>query len=366
MARRRDPRIFITLAVDMPDHPKFAALTKGQKWLIVEAIMYSRKYLTDGCIDMSIWRKMDTKRNRDAVEQTGVCYTIPKESRQISDEIASDFFTRTGNLLPTNCVYFPTYFDHQQSRAEVEEYLENKRSAGKKGGEAKAASTSQRPEEEVAPATADGYQTGSETVPEKEKEKDKEIKNPPKPPQGSDAQRTELVVIDGGVGGVDKRSTRKRGTPLPDGWMPPGDAIEWAKREHADVDLRKAHEKFSLWWPAQPGQKALKVDWVRTWKTWIATADDRGETLKAGVNRGRGGGRTSAAPAHANGVPLTPAEIKRARSEALKDRPNPEILAAAGIELTDEQRRNLGMLPSGGVVIDADGYEYEDTFAIQA
>jgi hypothetical protein len=177
MARRdRDSRIFITLSVDMSDHPKFAPLTKGQKWLIAEAMMYCRKYLTDGCIDLPKWRKMDTKRNREAVEATGVCVVIPKDSQHFDDKLASNFFTRTGETLPSDVVYFPTYFDHQQSRAEVEAYLKSRRSAGKKGGEAKAANASKGGSEGVARATAsavaNGYQTPSKSVPESESETD--------------------------------------------------------------------------------------------------------------------------------------------------------------------------------------------------
>ncbi len=104
----KDRRTFITLAVDMPDHPKLATLTKGQCWLIVEALMYCRKYKTDGVIDAAVWRRMDTKRNREAVERSGLCVDLATESRQNYDRIADDFRQKTGDALPDSGVFFQT------------------------------------------------------------------------------------------------------------------------------------------------------------------------------------------------------------------------------------------------------------------
>lgn len=135
----KDKRTYITLAVDMPDHPKLATLTKGQCWLIVEALMYCRKYKTDGVIDPAVWRRMDTKRNREAVEQSGLCVDLATESRQNRDRIADEFRQKTGDALPESGVFFFDYAEHQQTRREIEASTEAKKVAGQKGGKARAA-----------------------------------------------------------------------------------------------------------------------------------------------------------------------------------------------------------------------------------
>jgi hypothetical protein len=68
----------------------------------------------------------------------------------------------------------------------------------------------------------------------------------------------------------------------------------------------------------------------------------------------RNGGRPVAGPVHANGTPLTSGELKFAQAEARKERPNPQVLAAAGIDLTEQQRHNLGMAPTGTPAIEAE------------
>jgi hypothetical protein len=363
MARRdRDSRIFITLSVDMSDHPKFAPLTKGQKWLIAEAMMYCRKYLTDGCIEMPVWRKMDTKRNREAVEQTGVCIVVPTELRNFDEKIASDFCSRTGEKLKSNCVYFPTYFDHQQSRAEVEAYLEKRRSAGRKGGEAKAANRPREGSETLASATAsavpNAYQTPSKSVAESESESEVStyVDTPPvNPPRGATRH---LQPIDGGAAKTPaRRETRKRGTRLPDGWYPPREVSDQMLKDFPNLDLRSHHGDFCDHWHAKPGRDAEKLDWVATWRKWM-----RKEGREQQTRLSRRGGLV----APTAGTALSNADLKRARAEALKDCPNPDILAAAGIELTDTQRTNLGMVPAGGAVIDADGFEYNDSLPLEA
>ncbi|WP_157224926.1 hypothetical protein [Nocardia thailandica] len=131
----KDNRIFITLAVDMDRHPKFASLNDAQKWLIVKAIMHCREYLTDGRVALPAWRKMGTDRNRKAVLATGVC---SEDAEQ-------------------NCVIFHDYAQHNQTRAEVDAAKEKARSAGQKGGLRKAANakrnTPKRPSSGLAAAS---------------------------------------------------------------------------------------------------------------------------------------------------------------------------------------------------------------------
>lgn len=68
-------------------------------------------------------------------------------------------------------------------------------------------------------------------------------------------------------------SSKKRGSRLPDDWQPD---IEFA----VSLGLSQAQslneaQKFREWWPAQPGQKGVKLDWSLTWKTWCRKAVER-------------------------------------------------------------------------------------------
>ncbi|MQX66324.1 DUF1376 domain-containing protein [Sinorhizobium meliloti] len=68
-------------------------------------------------------------------------------------------------------------------------------------------------------------------------------------------------------------SSKKRGTRLSVDWSPD---IAFA----VSIGLSQAQamteaEKFREWWPAQPGQKGVKLDWDLTWKTWCRKAVER-------------------------------------------------------------------------------------------
>lgn len=176
----RDKRIFITIAVDMPDHPKLAALSGAQMWNIVEALCYSRKYTTDGVIDLPVWRKKFTKRNRDAILETGFAVEFragaivsgPDEIRTDSGKVREVFERTSGRDLPTDCVLFLDYLEHQQSRAEIEATQEQRSSAGKKGGQASGESRRETGSKREANASAKPKQTGSRKEPELELERE--------------------------------------------------------------------------------------------------------------------------------------------------------------------------------------------------
>lgn len=68
-------------------------------------------------------------------------------------------------------------------------------------------------------------------------------------------------------------SSKKRGTRLPDDWVPDIDfALELGlTRQQSEIEATK----FREWWPAQPGQRGVKLDWGLTWKTWCRKAVER-------------------------------------------------------------------------------------------
>ena len=68
-------------------------------------------------------------------------------------------------------------------------------------------------------------------------------------------------------------ATRKRlASRIPDGWEPSVGGIEYAERELPNVDVPRLAEAFSDYWRAAAGEKARKVDWDATWRTWVRRA----------------------------------------------------------------------------------------------
>lgn len=68
-------------------------------------------------------------------------------------------------------------------------------------------------------------------------------------------------------------SSKKRGSRLPDDWEP-----DMAFAISLGLSLSQANNeaaKFREWWPAQPGQKGVKLDWGLTWQTWCRKAAER-------------------------------------------------------------------------------------------
>lgn len=67
----------------------------------------------------------------------------------------------------------------------------------------------------------------------------------------------------------------KLATRIPEEWEPSGDLIAYAERELPNVDAAKLAESFVDYWRAASGQKARKLDWDATWRTWVRRSCDR-------------------------------------------------------------------------------------------
>ncbi|RPA65781.1 hypothetical protein EF294_03325 [Gordonia oryzae] len=93
-------------------------------------------------------------------------------------------------------------------------------------------------------------------------------------------------------------SAQKRGTRLPEGWMPDQSVIAQMRQERPDVDLQAEHRKFADHWKAATGKNATKRDWDATWRNWIRNA--------------RGSSRVA---------PISTTDARIAAAQALKDRP---------------------------------------------
>ena len=71
------------------------------------------------------------------------------------------------------------------------------------------------------------------------------------------------------------KTSKARGTRLPDDWFLPKAWGEWAAAEFphwtADV-IRIEAEKFRDHWRAKTGKDATKADWLATWRNWCRSA----------------------------------------------------------------------------------------------
>jgi hypothetical protein len=62
-----------------------------------------------------------------------------------------------------------------------------------------------------------------------------------------------------------------KGTRLPDDWMPDHELIAQVTAESGDLWKREL-PKFKDYWPAQPGQRGVKLDWRGTFRNWVRKA----------------------------------------------------------------------------------------------
>lgn len=321
----KDKRIFINLAVDMDRNPKYVNLTDGQKWLIVKAIMHCREYPNDGNLPLPVWIKMGTKRNRISVESCGAI-TIDEAK---------------------NVAKVHDYCEHNQTIAEIEKARESKITAGQKGGKARAANRAAQAEE-----LAEGLAAAKQNLKQNQAEIEIELltnvsskKDLPDSPANTPPKRAGY-------------------TPEFEEWWkvyPRGEAkgaafkaYENARRQVGTQRLLDAVRGYAAD-PNLPEQTF--IPYAQKWLNEQRYADGPLPARSQPSRNSHYGGNN--VPCHPNGVPLTSGEIKFAQAEALNDRPNPNVLKLAGIPLSDQQRRNLGMLEdSDNQIIEAESDDW--------
>jgi hypothetical protein len=64
----------------------------------------------------------------------------------------------------------------------------------------------------------------------------------------------------------------KRGTRLPEDWMPPLDVVAQMRAECPNVDQALALRKFRDYWSEKVGKDATKLTWKGTYRNWIRNA----------------------------------------------------------------------------------------------
>lgn len=73
-------------------------------------------------------------------------------------------------------------------------------------------------------------------------------------------------------------SSGGRATRIPDDFEVTPDMADWARREvPALIDAGRGKgetDRFRDYWASEGGQRARKVDWIKTWHNWMRRADD--------------------------------------------------------------------------------------------
>lgn len=67
-------------------------------------------------------------------------------------------------------------------------------------------------------------------------------------------------------------AAKKRGARIPDDFTVTPAMVTWAQTNTPDVDGRYETAQFIDYWTAKSGAAATKLDWVRTWQTWMRKA----------------------------------------------------------------------------------------------
>lgn len=214
----KDQRLYAKLTLDFADNEKILPLSHAAFRCLIEATLWSRKRMSDGVL-----------ARRFAVAKWGL--DVLQELSTNDPEKPSLIETETGWAIRD-------FAEHQDTKAEIEARQERNRLAGQKGGLAKSKQGAKRP--------------ASKPVSENLAETETETHN----------STTAKAVV----------GARKRGTRLPENWMPPQAAIDAIKLECPNVDLKAEHRKFVDYWTDQTGAKAVKQSWEGTWRNWIRRA----------------------------------------------------------------------------------------------
>ncbi|QRY62713.1 hypothetical protein JVX90_00095 [Gordonia sp. PDNC005] len=183
----KDNRPWIKVTVDMWRHPKITALSMPQRWALIGLWSLSMEYRTDGVVDASFARRQGITAR--------VCNALADA------ELLS--FEDGGQTMILH-----DYLDHQMSAAELDKRTDQRRSAGKKGGQAKARNRS-------GPLGA----KGSGPL-------DAERSGPPSDTRGHARASEEEKEGEGNTSSAaaDTYVPRERGEqpqPFSDGWIPP-------------------------------------------------------------------------------------------------------------------------------------------------
>lgn len=72
-----------------------------------------------------------------------------------------------------------------------------------------------------------------------------------------------------------KKANTTKGSRLAEDWKPGPGEVAYAREHAPSVDVEREAMNFVDYWVPIPGQRGVKLDWTRTWQTWVRRAHDR-------------------------------------------------------------------------------------------
>ncbi len=203
-------------------------------WTLAGA--WSAKELTDGIVPGYVLEELGcTPRIREALIEASLwrdqAVTKPSPSRDQAFTTASS---------PLEAVAYHDWNVYQPTRAQVEEYRASER-------ERKAKARSVRADKTRNPV---GIREVSHT--------ESVLPDPTRPDPTITNTSKEVLV-----------SAKTKSSRIPSDFHITNEMRQWATVNAPGMDIDRITEGFIDYWASVPGQKALKTDWVATWRNWM-------------------------------------------------------------------------------------------------
>jgi uncharacterized protein YdaU (DUF1376 family) len=71
-----------------------------------------------------------------------------------------------------------------------------------------------------------------------------------------------------------------KGLRLPNDWVAPQEYIDFCNTERPDLDANKIALMFKDYWISISGSKAIKTDWLATWRNWVRRQEKNKSSYK--------------------------------------------------------------------------------------
>ena len=71
------------------------------------------------------------------------------------------------------------------------------------------------------------------------------------------------------------KSSKARGTRLPDGWQPDQALADWTRANAPAAANSLEVERFRDYWQSLSGQRAVRADWAATWRNWARRCQEQ-------------------------------------------------------------------------------------------
>lgn len=221
MSGSGDRRLYARISLDFDENPKIAPLSDAAFRQLIEALLWSRRVMSDGRIPAAMISRKFTPEALAELTSNG-------------PEGQSSSLVWDGKD-----VIIHDYAEHQNTREQIEKYS----AAGRKGALARHGKTAGKKA-----SSAKRMRTVSES-------------------HSESFSQTETETPTTNVVGA-----RKRGTRIDENFVVDDALREWAAEKAPAADVDREREQFVNHWLAASGKNAVKIDWRRAFMTWLGNA----------------------------------------------------------------------------------------------